>query len=1266
MGKKSRLKREKKQSKSNSPSLFLNQNKKANNAISNFDFEKKVMDLRDYLYRYNAEDVCASINISELWLPNISSQVKHYFAMSVFLSSEAQMFNEESRIKSYEEFRVFIEGLYDLLPSYTMYEDYVPELDWGEVKTESQKKYLRIFYGGAIECISDYLDTFKILFENSGIPELKNAYQDLHNALVIQNYLLTSVDRNLLPEDISITPGHIEAPGKGFWSDCRKALVVLSTDENYWNFSKPLTHQLGDYKIPKTQSSFIDGMFSSPYLDGIAVTIGEKTFALSLRNSTSVILDYWGAILEKRPYTFTDVFHKNFRNFLNKRFDEEMFVVGPSRFSTPNKTYEPEFFCTFFSGHKVYLFIAYDINIEDQLLQIEETFMKLSETGGKWGMRGPVNHFVFEINVDPKDVEIILVIPKITTTTGMSFPIDHFRGRVIGLRELIGILDSVENRKEFEDFWEYYDESSDLLLPMTGMMDIFGSFRDSHNVLIDGAISFDSIFIDPHWGSNWRFNELRDFWIKAPETFPEYSNVSWKIDKNENGSSTLISKNGSTLAKYVQIETCSVFFSLEVDTKVLDLLNGRILELVIDCLTDSCTRRAHLISNSLIFEKSRIVTEIKADSNFYLEETRDSSEEDSKWPLFSSWRIEESDGATIRLITYVNLQRVQFYLTEPKNSYFEANVLTEWIKGASEALQLKVAPKIISDIKLTEAQKPRFTLTRHERIVDAPDFGTEYIPQPVQYKLARKDMAIAFKDIGAEPGRYELNDAKNIIDKARDAYRIKLHGRIAEFNRNHLLHFCIEQIDIQLSTYQRKSIRVRLSMKHEVDYDRANRLADLHEEHIRNSKNYRYLLEAVLSAAESGQSTVTQQDVLELIASVDWLFVMYGASDVLHNEIEVGGVEIDNTFIPEVFYSANRKAQDDIFGLEAARYRLGIDLNPSDEVSTIIDGDVSWDALDAAFLKDIGFSFTNLCSFFVMLSKWPSVNDSNELNFTYRARRSDLAKKLIESFDDLSIEEANKIVEFAILNPLNVRKLEGKHEEESDVPTWEHNKRTSRLTIRPLVPIEDHIAWGPTMAHKSYEIWRNALSEGYLPADYQWENVKKVIRTVKESIEKNLEVKTHEIALRSTKYAMHGIDFKRRFPKENFADVGDYDVLAYWPDHNLWLSFEAKYNQPPFCLKDGRRLRERIFGIDKNRGQFKKIELRRDFLKSNLEKIRTLLNWPIPQSITPLKLHDVYISRNIYWWMRNPPYGVPTDFIRIDGLDSWLKSYLIKNNLQKD
>jgi hypothetical protein len=138
-------------------------------------------------------------------------------------------------------------------------------------------------------------------------------------------------------------------------------------------------------------------------------------------------------------------------------------------------------------------------------------------------------------------------------------------------------------------------------------------------------------------------------------------------------------------------------------------------------------------------------------------------------------------------------------------------------------------------------------------------------------------------------------------------------------------------------------------------------------------------------------------------------------------------------------------------------------------------------------------------------------------------------------------------------------------------------------------------------------------------------------------------------------YSIKGIDFRDRFPKQQFPDVGDFDVLAYRPEQNQWVAAECKYNQPAFCLKVARRLRDRIFGGGSELGQIRKIERRRFFLKENADKLRTLLGWPAPAD-KPFSLTELYVSKDTHFWLRFPPYEVPTYFVQIDTLDAWLQS----------
>jgi hypothetical protein len=267
---------------------------------------------------------------------------------------------------------------------------------------------------------------------------------------------------------------------------------------------------------------------------------------------------------------------------------------------------------------------------------------------------------------------------------------------------------------------------------------------------------------------------------------------------------------------------------------------------------------------------------------------------------------------------------------------------------------------------------------------------------------------------------------------------------------------------------------------------------------------------------------------------------------------------------------------------------------------------------------------------------------------------------LANSIEELELAEAERIVAFLTLSEAGVRKLSGRNVDEDDVPYWEHRKRIHRYAIRPLVVDGTDLRWGVEATSRSMHNWMSAVRDGYLPADFGWRHVDPVIREIKESIEKRLELRTEEIFRRHTPFVQRGVDFFRRFRGERFEDVGDFDVFAYWPDANLLVTVECKYNQPPYTLKDGRRLRDRMFGKAEHdkAGQFSRILRRRRFLEKNRSRMLAVLNWPESEA-KPCGHVELYVSRDVYYWMVHPPYPVPTKFVRVDALDTWIKTELI-------
>jgi len=1259
MGKKSRLKRERRAASEMLHSLQLSQRRTFEKSEAAFHVVGK--DLYSIFSKYRPEEVLTALGISDLWLPNISSQVKHQLAYGTAIAMAPGEFLLEKRLETYSAFCEFISAVHAALPNFPMLEDFVPEPDWGDVHVAWNRKYPKVFYGGNVERIPDFIEAFRLLHTDEPA-----ALKDMEIALALQDFVIRHISQDAVGSGSSISPGHLEVPSEEFWLACRDGIhhafgeIQLAGDA----INQRLVLEQGSFTPPDTLSSFGEAVMQGLSLPAIMVHCNGEFIPVSLRNSSSVVIDYWTS-KDRAASIPESLLCENIGRFLLRRFGEDSVVAGPLRLVSRTGASLPKQFAAAVSmNKKFYLIPMLSENELSSLGDLEQQVGQFISTNKEWAfLFEKKQHLMQFMRKDgtlpsPSDVEILAVVSQVSTVfTHVELP--ETNAAILFLPDFVSIFDSLKTPDEFGKFLAYVENYKSRIGPLIGNADLFASFRDSYSILIDGAVEPSMIALDPHWGSSWRFKELKNFWDMAPSEFPD-NEPTWNIDENNGSLRRLIAKGSPTLAWSASAGTTTIQVVLETLAQELDVDNGRVLELLTHCLADSISLRAPLLSNTGVMDARHIVIYCRANMDSLVTAKEPSSVQTmATQPLFRHWSILNSPPPTMRISVDVNLARVRVKLESQTDASFEVECIIELLNGLAKLSGRKVEAKALTLLRETATRLPRFVMKRIERPYDVPDYAEAEVPKPEHYKIARRDLAVLLKEQGVDaPARYELATAKKIIDAARDAMRKKVHHQIAFLDKDSTTLFCIAQHDALTSEYQREMFRIKQSMSHEVSFDRRESLADAHEHFTQQARNYRYLIECCISSPAHGTTMADRDIITQLIASIDWLFVLYGASDVLHNDIEPAGIEVDSTFVPHVFYSEDRDKKEREFSLESAQAKLGIDLIQEDEVNHSDDTGDKQKAVDDAFKTDVGFSLSNLVEMFTILAHWHSVGGDIELRLCYQAPRNAVIGKLTELIDDLSDSAAQKLIDFATLEESSIRRLLGKTEDESDVPVWEHSKRGSRYTIRPLLRINNgFIAWGAAAADRAVSIWSGSISSGYLPASFNWPNVRGQVRSIKESIEKQLEHQTYNICSRATNFVLKGIDFKDKFPSEKFDDVGDFDVLAYWPETNSWINVECKYNQPPFCLKDARRLRERIFGTSTDDlGQLGKIERRKTFLCNHADRLRTLLGWPSPAVKCGPVFLEVYVARDIYWWMRNPPYQVTSHFVRVDGLDAWLRT----------
>lgn len=1260
MGKKSREKRERRErgNPKNAAELLFKRmqashDRSERHAEVEAHFQRDVSAVEGVLCKYARFDAAIALGVSDLWPPNVASPVKHLFAWAVLLSLDSKPESTQS-IKTYEDFRRFAAELYSAWPSFPMLEDFSPDADWGQIRVRLGENYVPMFYGSCIERLPDFVKAFRITHAGNSA-----ALADMDCAVAIQADLIGAV-----PSQAGVSPpepdnGHVEVPPQEFWDSCRAALLTTGGRIDAWKVkaNASLTASMGAYKAPLTWGAFGDAVMTGQVVPFLGVRYGDSWAPVSVRSGPGVVIDHWA---EADPPGITAQTHRELGRFAAERF--RRVYVGPMTLMVGRQEFgNLPVSCAITGGAKVHLLCACNHQcFEAAGVAAKSVYATLKSGGfahlrledgralafGKGEERGP----------GADDLQITIVLTQSGTGLNMLDAPER-PTRVMPLADLISIFDGLDDVDELERFWAFVDGQQGKLLPFSrGLGDLFATFKDTLGVLVDGAITPTMISLDPHWGSGSRFRVLSEFWAAAPRRFPDNSD-GWRVSRTAKGVAELRSRHHAAMAYSTEVGSCTVQALITIEPG-LEIHDGKMLDLFAQMVIGALHECVGQFASDQMFQRPQIVLSCDvADSGRIDPEQQPAPLEDFERVVVSATGQMES---VTRVRLTVHAGAVQAGLNGASNGSFEARCLKETLERCAEALGMAAPQDLDARLAALAIGPARYHLQVVARTVDVPDHADPVVPTPTEYKLARKALALTMKQIGLEPGRYELQEAKVRINSARNQLRLRIEERLKPFDPELLAIACIEEHDALLLAERMRETRVRQSCAHQVDFDRLEALSEARKEFGTAARHYRYLLEKILSSTTDGKARVDDRLLREFVGLIDWYMVLAGASDVLHNEVDVGGVEIDDSFIPEVFFSATWQTRAEEYARELARIKLGDDIKDDDAVEGPAAELLTDEKLQKSFRQDVGFDLRTLLQALTVLSQPVRHGLDDELAFVYMATPERLIHVMVDSIEDLNPDDAAAVVSFLTLSGHDIRRLPGKAVDEADVPFWEHSKRLHRYAIRPLVPLgKKQVTWGAEHASRAQQIWLSAVRDGVLPAEFPWPHVQEAVRVVKESIEVALEDRTEEIFMRHTSYVAGGIDFFRRFRDEKFDNVGDFDVLAYWPATNTVIFAECKYNQPPYSVKDSRRLRDRIFGkndLDRN-GQFSRIRGRREFLGRNRQRMLELLRWPKPADVAPKDV-EVYVSRDLHYWMIHPPYAVPTKFIQVGALDAWIKGEL--------
>ena len=627
-------------------------------------------------------------------------------------------------------------------------------------------------------------------------------------------------------------------------------------------------------------------------------------------------------------------------------------------------------------------------------------------------------------------------------------------------------------------------------------------------------------------------------------------------------------------------------------------------------------------------------------------------------PTDADWNIDAGhiEHGVIGVRVIFDEERVRSKLMEAKDSGFPVALLEAIILAVNS---LRPNPDISEEIvKLREnASKPvRFMMFEHRKDVAFPEFSKIHSPQPYDRKKARKRVAELAKRVGLDVGVFSLLEGRDKLNNLRRVAVKEINQIIEQYSYSTAFPFLIAERDSIDNKYEMEEATLKASLRHEIEFDRNERMAEANNEHFISVSNVTYIIEKFVEIVPSGKNELRDEEFRYLFCLVDEVLGIYQKSDIMQYQVYPIKLHVNDDYTFDIEYAVDIEKLQKEYADERAGISLGTIGNQNDRVTSPRPLNDFLDELDLSYQSDLGFSLRNLVGVLGILSLWSHQASVTE-ETVYKANAEKIIEVCEKNLTTFSRDEVEKILAFITLRKEYVKKIVGNTDECEDLPVWEHAKRIDRYNLKPLIVVGHDYCWGAYSARHAAVLWSDAPFTLNMFPDGRSSKIRETLGEEKENIESALVVKTYGIVCRHAtqnvvekEVYLHKRDKKKGYPD----NLGDYDVLAYIVSKNTILNIECKDILPAYSLKDSMRVRNKIFGSsERNPGYLSHIETRDKYLRHNIQKVAATFNWPVDIGNLP-RVISLYISRRSHWWTNFPPIKTDIIFKRVDFLDEFI------------
>lgn len=1245
---------------------------------------KKRRDLYNLLLQHSFVDLAESFFILNLWLPNIASPIKGQFLYTI-LETVCKKLPTETQIRSYKDFATFTNRLLKLLPSYPQLEDYIPEQDWADVKYFYDEKFFKVFYGGDLSTSYDFRYAFEVV--HSGFEDVyrerleRSALEEFAFELQIENAILEGISHNS-EENHNVVRGHFELPPEFFWEECKAFLSTFnplqfgakricdSFSANFFDSDKA--------QLP-SEDKFISQTFNGKNCFYLFTIQGERYFPVLPRKNFSVLFDTWGELLASLyPDIKTEIngqakITANLASFVEERVRKERYFSLVCPIDERMEAVQTVFASSLLTDDRMMMLhvlppYCNDNSQQDALDEMPHQFRNaeklLSSAPTRLGLLA--ENKMTELTArngrsSSLEPELLAIFPtSLSYSTGLRLPID-FRWKICGLEQILGLLDEIENPEELEEFLIYVKdlEQSTEIMPLTTLLDLFGSFRDSSSVLVAGATDYTSLMIDPHWGSNHRYKTLSEFWKVYPQIETLGHPRGWKYIGTKSTENTKLFKSRTTFAYFrtIQFGACNLIISSPVN--LFSNEHGEISEFVMDGLADSFEVYRDLLLPIFSSDEPVAVHILVFPLNAVEKRTRFGHllhlfHPEERWSMDFT-RVRDGNNG-VRIV--FNDELVSQGSLNAENREMQVSLLIDVIRSISENKGGEEFESLIETLTREKSKQNRFKRVVTKDRVSFPRNSSYILPKIKDRKLAHKLVATLAKNNGIKIGSYADKNAEGILNTIIGSLLDSIDATVEAFDLATTLPMLIANIDALVSEKDFEQARIKSSLDQEVDYERTESASNKQLDFSFYHGVYRYAIEKVVQLQPRGGSKPSEKSISGLLALIEQLLHLYFVSDQLYYGLYPSTLSVADDYLVTVETEVDFDGMMRELTSTEAKIELGMIGIKEDRINQSVNPNEYLESIGDAFLEDFGFSFSDLLAVLHLLSNWGFKSAVSDIRTNYSATAGEIEEMCASNIDDFARERSQRIIDFLMLDPIKLLTLAGSTQRQSTLPVWEYRKRIARYNLQPLLKIEDKYNWGPFSTERTSQLWADIFRRHKLPCDLDAPNLISVLNRGHDEFTGHLQQRIVEILLRYTPYVEPEV-----FPHSihlSDKDIGDIDVLALSTDKKILFNIESKVIDEFYCNKDMKRASEKIFGRVTSDGSFRPgylhaVEGRRDFL---LEKGKELANHYWSDLPNDLKVISLFVTAKPLWWTMFPLVETDVVFLEIRLLDDFIKKEL--------